>query len=199
MKDKVTKITKSLFKFPLQERVGGYIHDIGCRTEVMHVDKVGFTLYYTKKEQITDLDWIRKCLMMRRNTYALIEADCFEDAVHKFYNEWYGAKIGGDGEMEKAVWINREKTIYELPPCDMYRSRANQGDIICGNPDEWGYAGCIFCDFDAPDDCPGDIFYEKIGSVYDDKTKKWVEPYQPELITVEGKEFKLLSYKTIGM
>lgn len=191
------KVKTPLFKVPLWERVisdNGHFHKF---TTCMELDGVGFLLHYDKEGQQFDHDWIRRHLVLRKNTWAIVEATDLQDAIHKIINEWEGCKIGGKTEESKALWINRELAILELPPCGSYWIREPQGNVTCGKPTECGGAGCIFDGFDPIDDCPGDIFCKKISHEYDKEKREWVAKVNPNSVTIDGLDYKFITWRSI--
>ncbi len=194
----VKRVTKSLFILPLYERV---ISDQGYwtnYTKCMELDGVGFFLKYNEPGQENDHDWIRRHAALRKECETTVEAKDLQSAINRFHNEWCGAKIGGEDEKAKAVWINRGKPILEIPPCRSYRLREQEGDVICGDPNEYGHAGCVFGQFDAPEGgCVGSRFYEAISK--DIVDGHWIDKIQPETYMINEREYKLHSWRQIPL
>jgi hypothetical protein len=196
-KDEVKKVTNSLFVLPIYERIIGDNSYFTKYSKHMELDGVGFLLKYDEEGQQNDPDWIRRHLQLREEGNILIEASDLEDAINIFHNEWVAAKIGGASETAKAMWINRNKPINELPPCDMYWIRVEYDDVICGDPEEFGYAGCVVSGFDPPGSgCVASRFYEKISATI--VNHEWVEQVHPKVYTINGLEYKLISYRDLG-
>ena len=103
--------------------------------------------------------------MARTTTRCLIEAYNAEEAIRTFYDQWEGAKIGGEARMEKALWINTKVPMVGLPllPCELLH-KSKDGRYLCG--EEVGLQGngefgmCILDKWDAPDECSLDKFYK---------------------------------------
>ena len=159
----------ALYEIPLYERftiVGkpSAFKKIKC----LHIDEVGLFVHHDKKEQLKP-DVIRKHLILRKETYCSVEANSPEEAIKIFYAEWDGAKIGGDSPESKALWINKEEKILELPRCDRLRKN-KEGQFICGKLIENGilsgngeFGMCVLGGSDHPLKlCPMTPFREQI-------------------------------------
>lgn len=136
----------------------------------LHVDEVGLFVYYDKKEQL-DHAYIRRHLVGKGKVSCFIEADDVGGAIKKFFSEYQESSVGGKEEEAKALWINREEPILELPPCQLIHKN-KEGQFICG--EEQGKDGngvfgmCTLEHYDAPDDCPVVDFY---GNIHKMKSK----------------------------
>lgn len=137
--------------------------------QIMIVDGIGLFVFY-KNDQEAELtpENVRRHLIGRKETTAIVEADSPEEAIRAFSLEWKGARIGGKAEESKAVWINRKKPILELPACEMLR-RNNRGGFVCviGEPQEDSFddsAECVLSCYEPPDDfeCPVDQFHSAV-------------------------------------
>jgi len=153
-----------LYKIPLWERYTYVDSDARflflCKAKCLHIDQVGLFVYYTDEKHL-DPDFIRKHLIFRKRTHCIIEADNPEKAITTFFNEWEGAMIGGDCDECKALWINKEEEIIELPHCDLMR-RNSQDEFICGEPMESGngeFGMCVLEGYDGFEECPVAHFY----------------------------------------
>lgn len=155
-----------LFEIPCCERVisVGNIYRFGKKTEVMHVDGVGFFLHYDEEEQ-KNHDFIRKHLQQRVYGEAYVEAKNIHEALKKFYEDYEGAKVGGPEKREKARWINEKKFIHELPYCCLIRKN-KKGQFICRDTvsdDDLGeYRRCVLEGFEAPEKCIMSLFRRRI-------------------------------------
>lgn len=122
-----------LYEIPLWER------QIKCSrfpawTACLHVDEVGVYVYGDDDNTPPlTTDFLRRCLTLRNPTRAFIEASTPEEAVQKFYQEYEGAQTGGEKPEAKALWINTEKPILELPNCDKLHKNRRE-EFICGTP-----------------------------------------------------------------
>ncbi|MBU6431421.1 MAG: hypothetical protein KGJ58_03775 [Patescibacteria group bacterium] len=150
----------SLFEIPCCERIinVGSIYRLSKKTETMHVDSVDFFLHYDEEWQKNDRNFIRSHLQQRVEGNAYIEAENVREAIKKFYDECEGAKIGGPGKSEKAIWINDEKFIHELPRCPKMRKNKG-GQFVCSIneddedcDDDWNRM-CILENYEPPSNC----------------------------------------------
>ncbi len=164
---------KKIYKLPLKERFAGSDHF--SRAKLMHVDEVGLYFYYsshkTPEEEITP-ELIRRHMIGRRDTYAVIEANNPLHALVIFHREFEGARVGGSAsKMHKALWIDTEnKQIKEMPFCARLNKESKYSHYICGEEEkdedggylngngEWGM--CILEGYDAPSGCPINQFYK---------------------------------------
>jgi hypothetical protein len=158
----------------------------------MELDHVGFFYKYNKPEELKP-DFIRRHIHFREGIKTYIDAPTVTQAINTFYNEWDGAKVGGKKEEQKALWIDRELTIYEMPHCTLLNKSRLEGRYICGtetNKDGSGEFGmCLIEGFDAPCDCTIHDYNE---IVYDlNQEKKLPE----KTIIIRGKEYKYLTVK----
>lgn len=159
----------SLFEIPVCERVVSVSRNyrFGKKTVIMHVDSVGFFLHYDEEWQRDDRDFIRSHLQQRVGGNAYIEAASIREAVNKFYDEYEGAKVGGPGKSEKAIWINDKKFIHELPYCPKMRKNKG-GQFVCSfeegdeECDDNGGRMCILENYEPPSNCVIAIFQKCI-------------------------------------
>jgi hypothetical protein len=164
----------------------------------MELDGVGFSLHHDSDGQQYDKEFIRRHGALRTETWTLVEAEDITGAIRKIKSEWYGCNIGGGAEKAKALWINRDKPIQELPQCPLYWVRENKGDVVCGKPNKNDqYCGCGFGGFDFAEGCIGDKFCEKIGKEYDHEKETWVDKVPPNIITVDGLDYKFITWRSI--
>ncbi|HRY60030.1 MAG TPA: hypothetical protein P5096_01475 [Patescibacteria group bacterium] len=139
------KITGKLFRIPFEKRftlIDDRSHSVMIET-AMKVDDIGIIVRHHKTHAITDDD-VRRHLREHQDKYCIIEAGNVSAAIAEFYTKWYGANIGGEGEKRKALWINREKPIVELPYCERMWENKN-GEFTCGEPDEENYGEFGMC------------------------------------------------------
>lgn len=137
--------------------------------QIMIVDGIGlFVFYENGQEAELTPENVRRHLIGRKETTAIVEADSPEEAIRAFSLEWKGARIGGKAEKSKAAWINREKPILELPACEMLR-RNSRGYFICviGEPEEDSFDDspeCVLSCYEPPDgfECPVDQFHRAV-------------------------------------
>ena len=123
----------------------------------------GFSTLQRRKSK--DVSFIRKHLVGRVSGSCILEANNSKEAIKKFHTEYEGARIGGKRRKAKAMWINEEEYIFELPHCELLH-RNNGGEFICGelseegegNQGEWGM--CMLENYSAPEDCLISEFYE---------------------------------------
>lgn len=142
--------------FVREIKTGPENHKRSCEV----LDSVGFFLYYDGKEKPAPEE-IRKFIPFRVGKRYLVEAESPQEAIDILLAEWEGAKVGGESEKSKALWINRDLPILELPFCS--KLNKNKGEYICGEKKgeneqgEWGM--CYLEAYDPPDDCPVAEFF----------------------------------------
>ncbi|MBE3094255.1 MAG: hypothetical protein IMZ52_04430 [Actinobacteria bacterium] len=186
-----------LWKFPLLQRVisldggPGYIRCYN-KEKLMELDHVGFFLKYKKEEDVKP-EYIRRHIHFRESTWTLVDAPTVTQAINTFYNEWEGAKTGGSKEEQKALWIDRELNIIELPKCDQLNI-SKEKHYICG-PEAFNGNGefgmCVLENYDAPEGCAIDDYYDFI---YDLEKAKCLPVKK---IIIRGKEYKFLTVKDV--
>lgn len=157
------------------------------KVKCLEIDGVGIFVHYNKKKEI-NVHFIRSHVAFRELSYCIVEADNFEKAVKTFYNEWEAAKIGGENEESKALWIARDCHILELPSCKLL-NRNKKGEFICGQERESGngeFGMCILENCDAPFDCPIDDFHTAIFE------KEETNTLPVKKIQIDGKTFLLV-------
>lgn len=140
-----------IYKIPLYERYIEVIKSLYYKSKCVHIDKVGLFVYYNSDKEL-DPSFIRRHIALRRKTWCFVEANSPEDAVKTFFNEWEGAKIGGECEECKALWINREEYITEFPPCKLLHKN-KKDEFICGEPSTDGageFGMCMLEGYDPP-------------------------------------------------
>jgi hypothetical protein len=178
--------------------------------DCLHIDEVGVFIHHDGKQSLTT-DLIRHYIGMRRRTECVVDAESVGDAIHRFYNEWEGAKIGGEHEEAKALWIDRvdsdgrpsHKLIVELPECVQMHVN-DRGGITCGRPiysipdhpekndesmhfnGEFGMCGLDGYDFPETDTCPMHRWFGYRG-----------DPLPIRTVTVDGKEYHYISAKDL--
>lgn len=181
-----------LWKFPLLQRVislnggPGYMR-FGAKERLMELDHVGFFLKYEKEEDITP-DFIRRHLTFREATWTLVDAPTITQAINTFYNEWQGAKTGGSNEEAKALWIDRELNIIEMPKCKLLNI-SKEKRYICGLEASNGngeFGMCVLEGYDAPDDCAISDYYNII---YDLEQAKHLPV---KTIIIRGRKYRYL-------
>ncbi len=163
MTKEVESRSKRIFDVPLEER---FVQMTRFETQVtcMDVGNVGLFIYHDGTRELNP-EFIRYYLRGRRTTDCLIEAHSAEEAIKIFYEQWEGAKIGGEARMKKALWINTKVPMIGLPllPCELLHKN-KEGRYICG--DDTGLHGngefgmCILDKWDPPNECSLDKFYE---------------------------------------
>ena len=169
-----------LYKMQLKKRVTGDMNNSGVLMKIMEVQEWGMYVYARRKEDFCE-SFVRRHLVGMYDEQCIIEADSPEEAIAKF-NALEGAMIGGEDRKAKALWINEDEPILELPPCQR-RNISSRGQYICG--EEMGGNGngelgmCMLAGFDPSHDCPVEKF---LASMHDkDKTL--------ETVTIEGFKF----------
>lgn len=166
MEVKTSRVEKDVYMIPLLERFAR----IGCvcfKSKLMEVDGVGLYVYHSEEHSYyVTPGRVRRCWIMVRNTYCLIEADSEEEALREFAEEWEASKCG---RKSPALRIDEERKIIRYPNCEhMHKNR--RGEFVCGRPihdiegheDQhdyhWNMNGergmCFIDGYDAPDWCP---------------------------------------------
>ena len=157
-----------LFEIPYCQRIVNVTkYRFFCnKTDIMHVDEVGIFLLYDEENQ-KDIKFIRRHLVERRRGKCYIEAGSPHRAIKRFYIKFEGARVGGQRRETKALWINQEEFIYELPNCHLMHKNKG-GEFICGKPSkeddgingEWGM--CVLEGCDAPKNCIISLYKKRI-------------------------------------
>jgi hypothetical protein len=182
-----------LYQIPLFERFLGT--SLFGRAKCLSVDNVGLFVYYEGDKSKLRKRYIRSCLIGRKSTACIVEAPNIVEAIKTFYNEWWGASIGGETEESKALWINRQESILELPFCELLH-RNKREEFICGeeNKESEGngeFGMCVLQGYDAPDECPLSKFD---GIVFAREESKNLPV---KTLVVNEKEFKVISANDI--
>ena len=156
-----------LFVIPIRRRFVNVARNATCfyrKVEIMHVDEVGIYLCFNEEKE-REVSFIRRHLVGVEGGRCIIEADSPHRAIKKFYIKYDGARTGGQQRKAKALWINEEEYIYELPHCELLH-RNKMDEFICGklskegdgNQGEWGM--CVLEGYSSPpEDCPISEFY----------------------------------------
>lgn len=141
------------------------------------LDNVGFFLYYDEKKPAPEE--IRKFLHFRVGKRCFVGAESPQEAIDILLVEWEGANVGGKSEKSKALWINRDLPILELPFCPRLRKNKS-GEYTCGEEEEkrkneqgeWGM--CYLEVYDPPDDCPVADFFGVFSETQDSEFEKFM-------------------------
>lgn len=155
-----------LYGIPLFRRVVNVTKSASClpkKTEIMHVDAVGIFLHYDEEGQ-KEINFIRSHLVCREHGKCFIEAGSVQRAIKRFSIKYEGARAGGRRMEARALWINQEEYIFELPHCDILHKN-KEGEFICGklskegdgNQGEWGM--CVLEGYSSPENCVISEFY----------------------------------------
>jgi hypothetical protein len=164
---------KNLYLIPLIERFidASKPPSSGDKLVCINVNGIGTFIYYRED---ADLNIVRilRILVGRRDTQCLVEADTPQEAIEKFYNEWEGAKIGGNDPESKALWISDRTEILQYPSCELIH-RNKRNELTCGEPvdvydDAGEYGMCTLEGYDSPDDCPVSDFCQLVCNKGDD-------------------------------
>lgn len=148
-----------LFEIPVWERIISVSRNyrFSRKIETMQIDSTGFFFHYDEDWQKDDHDFIRKHLRQMVDGDVYVEAANVREALKKFYDEYEGAKVGGPGKSEKAIWINDKKFIHELPDCPKMRKN-ERGHFVCiheydeGCDEDWNRM-CVLENYEAPENC----------------------------------------------
>lgn len=157
---------------------------------VMVVDNVGIFVAYNSDIEVTPED-VRRHQRIGFEVYCIIQAENVSEAIAKFYAEQIGANVGGPGEEYKALRIDRDKPIVELPFCEKIGVTKN-GKFTCGEPmgEDKLYDTCIIdrsIGSEIDEDCPMDNLYDD----HDEET--------PTEVEVNGLKFKVILLKKPAM
>jgi hypothetical protein len=82
----------------------------------MRVDEIGAYVHYKNKSDLK-INNLRRFLSFRQNEKIHIRADNPVHFFNKFCEEYPGSRIGGPTPEGKAIWIEEDKPIIELPDC----------------------------------------------------------------------------------
>lgn len=180
-----------LWRTPLLQRVLR-TDGLACRQKLMELDGVGFFYEYNNDEELKP-SFIRKHLQLRDSTVTLIDAMTVTQAVNKFFDEWDGAKVGGKNEEAKALWIDRERIIREIPSCHLL-NKSKEDRFICGVETTNGngeFGMCVLEGYDAPEGC---IISDYYNMIYDLEQQNRLPI---KTIIIKGKEYKYLTVKDV--
>lgn len=148
-----------LFEIPYYQRIVNVTKSdfFFKNVEIMHVDEVGIFLLYDIEKQ-KNVNFIRRHLVERRRGKCYIKAGSIHRALKRFYIKHEGARVGGPRREAKALWINNDEFIYELPHCYLMRKNRKR-EFICGKPlkEDDGLQGeygmCVLEENEAPPNC----------------------------------------------
>jgi hypothetical protein len=149
-----------IYEFPIWYRHLNMSGMFGAHRTLKHVDNLGIFITHNKDSDLSDEN-IRRHLVARSQDKFVVVADCPHRALEQFFDE-PGAKTGGSGKEDKAMWIRDNDPIFEYPDCP--EMHMTDSDIICGDPD-W-HSMCIFDGADPPEECP---LMEHVNLYYDMK------------------------------
>lgn len=155
-----------LYEIPLLKRIVNVTKNatpFPKKIETIHIGAVGIFLHYDEESQ-KDVSFIRRHIPIRKSGNCIVEANSPREAIEKFHTEYEGAKIGGKRREARALWINNEEYIFELPHCELLHKNREE-EFICGdlseegegNQGEWGM--CVLEGYSAPEDCIISEFY----------------------------------------
>jgi len=182
-----------LWNIPLFQRVIKTDASFCAKVKVMELDGVGFVYRYNNKKEL-DPAFIRRIIHWREGTKCLVEAETVTQAINQFFAEWEGANVGGNKrEEQKALWIDREQEIYEIPLCPTL-AKNRRGEYTCGPPKANGngeFGMCVVMDYDAPEDCAIARYWDNVRSL--DKVGR----LPVRTIIIRGREYKYVMAKDI--
>jgi len=155
-----------LFEIPIRRRVVNVARNATCfyrKVEIMHVDEMGIYLCFNEETE-QDVSFIRRHLVGVEGGKCIIEAGSPHRAIKRFYIKYEGARIGGQQRKAKALWIDEERYIFQLPHCELLH-RNRSGEFICGRPSkegdgnqgEWGM--CVLEGYNSSESCPISEFH----------------------------------------
>lgn len=125
--------------------------------DIVKSGNVGMFLYYDNEEEKLSME---QYLVGIKTEKYILEAKDIHNMFERFYHEYGGAKIGGNGRKDKAMWINERNYIIEFPHCNRLDFQ-NNGNIVC-NVFEDCVQGCVLDHFHHPADCPISEFYKNL-------------------------------------
>lgn len=187
-----------VFEIPTIER---YIF-IGNKTEqkeIMYidVDGIGMTIHYDNKEQLNYIS-LDECIPTLREVSFIVEAVCCKDAVWEFITTSKGVKTGGEFPESRAIWINRNKAILELPYCKFMEMDEN-GIFTCSHNTKSqnnSNGKCIIENSNPPFNCRIALFKENLYSDYERYYKHAIRIHENRLIKIpHNKPYKDFSEK----
>lgn len=117
------------------------------KVKCLDIDGVGIFVYYDRERQL-DLEFIKTYQPILKKEEHLIVAKNFKNAIKRFFVENQGTAIGGDKIRSRALRIDPEKIIVELPFCPLMHDF--DGKFFCGEP-------CVFVDEKGKKEIDGEI------------------------------------------
>lgn len=151
------------------------------------VDGIGLYVEYEEDEP-TDQE-IRSSLIGGQSSFVYLEANSFTGAINKFFQDFKGPRTGGRTYESRAIWINTQKPILELPDCERMHKNKKE-EFICGQLEEEGeygeYGLCMLEGYDQEENCPLISFFDQYHDV-----ENLVKP------EVFGRKYKIVRSKTV--
>lgn len=190
-----------IYKIPVIERqaFGDFTRQNAKYTKYINVDDIGLRFFYNDNEKNPIKQFEKKHIALsKEEMFFLILADNVERAITVFYSFWEGARVGGDKPTQKALQINKDKPVLELPLCSLM-SKNEKNQFVCGPISPKYESGLCLSEEDENDgaifdgkvnDCPVKIFYEsiklekKMGSLNIIKTS-WGFNYIPYMLKID--------------
>ncbi len=107
-------------------------------------NKVGVAVYYDKGKEVPD-DVIKKNHYgVNENKWVIMQAKNVSDAVRDFYSSYEGAMFGGKSTTQRALRIDKGRSIVQLPHCRLLNVGKYEGHFLCGPPNDVGYDSGLF-------------------------------------------------------
>lgn len=137
-----------------------------------------------------DLEEIKDIEPSIRETFTLIPADGYAEAIIRLFIECKGLSVGGPDIFSKAVSIDKKKAIIEFPSCFMMH-KSKRGIPVCGelvhNAGEFG--PCYVDDYIPQPFCPLVLSKCKVISNYGEYLDS------ASVVTYEKIKYKLIKVK----
>lgn len=136
----------------------------------LSVNGLGVCITYDDENQLREED-LSKRICHKTKARCFVEADDPIGSIEKFYKEYEGARIGGKEEKAKAIRIDYESFILELPDCpSLIRLIRKDNEYYCGYEDNQKISKlCVIEEDTAPRmKCLISSFYERLKSFKSD-------------------------------
>lgn len=131
------------------------------------VEGFGVCIVYDTENQLREED-LSKGICHKTKAKCFVEADDPSGSIEKFYKEYEGARVGGKEEKAKAIYIDYESFILELPDCLSLIKKDNE--YYCGDEVNQKISKlCVIEENTAPrTKCLISSFYERLKSFKSD-------------------------------
>lgn len=192
-----------IYKIPVLERQAFSDETVYINSKYISVEDIGLRFFYQHDDSDRNFinQFYKKHTLSKEEIFFLVIADDADRAIAIFYNNWEGARIGGDRPEQKALQIDKSKIILEMPLCRLMRKNIDNR-LICGPISSKKYESSL-CISEEDDEeiyqdaveidiciCPIRIFYEsiklekKMGSLCMIRTS-WGFKYIPYMLKID--------------